>query len=390
MPPGDLIPSRPVVRPGSLLARLGAAPRIVVLRGGRLGDFLVATPALRALRLARPGAQITLVTAAAVAPLAARYPWFQEVLAAPPAPGIAPGPPDPVAQERFLAALRARAFDLAVQLNGGGTTANRFLRQMGARWTVGCQAPDAEPLDLGLPFVREEHEVLRYLGVVRALGVETGDVRLALPVFPEDEQALRALPGLDPALLAERRSLGVHLGSLSGARRWPVVHFATVLRALHQDWPWPVVILGRAEDRPLARALRACLDDAPWLLDLTGQTTLGVLAALIGRLRLLLTTDSAPAHMATALGTPSVVIFGSGNPHNWAPLERMWHRPVADWQAPCRWAPGACGCPDDARARCLAAVTPAMVLQAARALLATLERVRPPAWEAGVSSSWAS
>lgn len=89
---------------------------------------------------------------------------------------------------------------------------------------------------------------------------------------------------------------------------------------------------------------------------------------MLSQARLLLTNSSGPSHVAVALGTPCVIVYGAGHPLNWAPLLRAWHRPVTDWTAPCRWFVDD-GCPAAGDLPCLLRVAPETVLDAARQVL---------------------
>ncbi|MBX6342696.1 MAG: glycosyltransferase family 9 protein [Thermomicrobiaceae bacterium] len=359
-------------RPGSVLARLGPAPRIAVVRPGRLGDLVVATPALRALRQACPGARVTLVTSPGAAPLARRLPWVDEVVvppAFPAAPGGASAAPTGPALDRFLASMRARRFDLAIQAKEGGDSMNAFTQALGARVTVGQRSLAAPPLDLWMAYQTLQPEALRLLDVVGLAGVEGGDPRPEVPVLPEDlAEAARVLGP------ARRPLVGAHVGAGSGARRWPPERFAAVLDALIEETGCAVALIGTAEERPAARAVAARLARPNAARDLTGRLSLGGLIGLVSRLDLLVGNDSGPAHLAAALDVPTVVVFGNANPAQWAASRRLWQRPVFAPDAPCRLPGRRCGCPDDATARCLQAVTVDRVLREARALLRLLER----------------
>ena len=157
-PPGNAREVTDILPASSLL--VPAVHRIVVLRANGLGDYIVAQPALVALRAAYPDATITLVTSPPVAALLAGRPSpVDEVLAAPRVSGVRgepgpDGPPDdrPEAVEEFCAAMRARRFDLGVQLHGGGGNANPLLLRFGARVTAGSRAPGAAPLDRTVPW----------------------------------------------------------------------------------------------------------------------------------------------------------------------------------------------------------------------------------------------
>jgi ADP-heptose:LPS heptosyltransferase len=157
--------------------------------------------------------------------------------------------------------------------------------------------------------------------------------------------------------LCASRVIGVSAGAGSGARCWPPDRFAAVLDALLEHYPdVQVVLTGTLAERGITSEIVRRVASPRRLHNLAGALSLGALLALISRLRLFLGNDSAPAHFATALGVPSVVVFGSAHPAQWAPVNRLWHRAVADETAPCRRFSPPCGCPDDATAVCIDAV----------------------------------
>lgn len=354
---------------------VGPTPRILVLRGGRVGDFLSATPALRELRRAVPGSQIGVIIAAGLQEFVRRYPSIDEIFVAPGWPGVADGPLDEASRSAFFRRLRAWKADLALQFNGGGECSNPLLLQLGARLTAGVRHPSAPDLDVTVPYIKTQAVRFRYLDVLRALGISPQSTALDLPPHADDERDLAAaLPdGLNPEDLAQQGLLGVHVGANSGARRWPIERFARVIDALAREFGLRPVIVGSETD--LGIALEQSVSRSTNTLNLTGRTSLGGLVAMIRRLTLLIGSDSGPAHIAEAVGTPSVVIFGSGHPLNWGPTAQAWHRIVADWTAPCRWfRPD--GCPDDSSVPCLQSVTPDAVIREASDLLRRLEQVQ--------------
>jgi ADP-heptose:LPS heptosyltransferase len=358
----------------SLEQAFGPRPRILILRGARFGDFLATTPALRALHRALPGARIGVVTSPQNASLAARYASIDDVFVAPAWPGVSDGPTDPATADRFFAQVHAWRADLVLQFNGAGETSNPLARRLGARLTAGIRHPQAADLDLSVPFVRTASERLRYLDVLALFGIPPDGLALDFPIQPDDDAAFRrAWPGLLP--LGDSGALpllAVHPGARSGARRWPVERYAAVVGELAAEFRLRPLVLGTETD--LGAALTRLVPADLGLVNLTGRTTLGATAVGIRRSALFVGNDSALAHLAEAVGTPSVVIFGSSHPLNWGSPLQTWHRVVADWSAPCRWF-RPCGCPDESSAPCLQAVQPADVLREARALLATAGRL---------------
>ena len=233
--------------------------RVVVLRANGLGDYVVAQPALAALRAAYPDATITLVTSPPVAALLAGRPApVDEVLAAPRVAGVRgePGrrPPDdpPEVVEGFCAAMRERRFDLGVQLHGGGGNANPLLLRFGARVTAGSRAPGAAPLDRTVPWTEFQHDLLRWLEVVSLVGAEPVVLRPRVAVTAADRAAAAdALDGVGAGPL-----VAVHPGATDPRRRWPPHRLGELAAALDARGA-RVVLLGGAGDAALVDEIRA-------------------------------------------------------------------------------------------------------------------------------------
>ena len=355
-----------------LLRALGRTPRIAVIRGGRLGDFLSITPALRAVRGSLPQARIDLLVPPSLGSLARRYQGVDRVVPLPAYSGVCEGPVDPRSVVEFLARVRAEGYDLVLQWNGGGVRSNDLVRRMGAAVTAGYRSAGAPPLDYWLPWTQMQHEVLRWLTLAMALGAPPRGLKMEFPLAPGDLAELRSLDGaLDLAALERGRYVGLHVGARAGARRWPPERFGAVGRALLETFPTlRLVVTAGAGEEDLARAALSGVGRADRVDVVAEGVSLGGMAALIAQLRLLVSNDTGPAHLAEALGTPSVVVFGSGHPANWRPLDTYRHRAVADWSAPCRGVGFRCGCADDSSARCLQGVSVDAVLAEARRLLA--------------------
>lgn len=315
------------------LMRQGEPPRkVALLRASRIGDFLCATPAIRALRAALPDAEMTMITLPLLRDLVERSPYLDRFVAFPGFPGIAEQFFDARCATAFFAAMQAERFDLAIQLQGSGVYANPFTLLLGARVTAGFIRPDDTPgpLDAALPMPTGGSEVERVLALTSFLGAESRSETTEFPLWSADHAEAEALLRDAPPPL-----LGLHAGSRDRARRWPPERFAAVGAALHARYDGAVVLLGDEETAPIsawiARRLR---DDGVPCRDLTGRTSLPTLGAVIARLALLVTTDSGPAHIAYALGAPSITIFGGANPDAYGPPGGV--HLLALHQVPCR------------------------------------------------------
>ncbi|HZU11990.1 MAG TPA: glycosyltransferase family 9 protein [Chloroflexota bacterium] len=302
-----------------LLDRIPEPERVVVLRASRLGDFVCATPALRALRRRLPHSEITLIALEYLRDLAERCPSIDRYIAFPGWPGIAEQFFEPRKTAAFFAAVQEHRFDLAIQMHGSGVNANPFTLMLGARCTAGFVRPGdgAGPLDGALP-LPDGHEIRRSLALTTFLGAPAHGDHPDLPLRALDLGAARTLLGD-----LSRPLIGVHPGAREANKRWPSLRFAHAARHAQEAAGGTIVILGDDEERERTAAVVDALDGA--CVDLSGRLSLAALGAVIGSLDVLLTNDSGPAHIAYALHIPSVTIFGGTDPTRWFPLHAGPH-----------------------------------------------------------------
>jgi ADP-heptose:LPS heptosyltransferase len=268
---------------------------VLVLRALGLGDLLTAVPALRALRRACPGERLVLAAPRQLAELVTLV--------------------DAVDQLLPTAALGALAWSgpaprLAVNLHGAGPESITDLLRVRPERLLTHRHADFPGL-AGPHWRADLHEVDRWCRLVEHAGMHTERGDLALPTPPEPSAA----PG----------AVVLHPGAAYPARRWPPQSFAAVAAALSGNGN-RVVLTGTAGERGLARevASRAGLADTAVL---AGRTGLAGLAALVSEAALVVCGDTGVAHLATAYGTPSVVLFGPTPPRLWGPPpDRDRHR----------------------------------------------------------------
>jgi ADP-heptose:LPS heptosyltransferase len=300
--------------------------KIAVFRALQLGDLLCAVPALRALDGAYPDAHITLIALPWARELAQRLPYIDEFVEFPGFPSLPERTPDLAAIPGFFSTMRERHFDLAIQLHGSGELTNPLAVLMGAKRSVGYYragnyCPDPQSF---FEWREAEHEVLRWLRLMELVGVTPRGAQLEFPLREQDWQAVRSLHLQHYAV--------IHAGSQLPSRRWPPERFAAVGDALAADG-LKIVLTGTVGEQPLTREVRQRMREP--VLDLAGRTTLGGLAAVIARARLLVCNDTGVSHIAAATKTPSVVVACGSDPKRWAPLNRNLHR-VIYHDVPCR------------------------------------------------------
>ena len=336
--------------------------RIAVFRALHLGDLLLAVPGLRSLRAGFPEAEITLISLGWARWFVERFQrYVDRFVEFQGFPGIGEVDFEPHVANAAIAALREERFDLVIQLHGNGETSNRFIEAIRVPGTQSAGFyPSERPdfLTVARPYPTGKPEALRSLMLMLALGCPDTGTGLELPILAEDqEEADRLLQTLSP----QRPLIGVHAGARSPARRWPAERFAVVADALAEEHGGSILLTGSDGERGLVAEVEALMH-AP-AINLAGKTSLGGLAALISRLDLFVCNDTGPAHIAHALQTPSVTIFGPAEFERWAPPDLERHRVVRHpvFCSPCpHWV-----CPIDHR--CLDRITPEVVLAAAEA-----------------------
>ncbi|MEV1290191.1 glycosyltransferase family 9 protein [Micromonospora sp. NPDC049679] len=268
---------------------------ILVLRALGIGDLATAVPALRGLRRAFPDRTLALAAPRWLAPLVELIGGIDQLV---PVAGL--DPYDwPVPPPYW-----------AVNLHGRGPRSHGLLRAAHPAWLCAFRCAEAGHLE-GPQWVDEEHEVARWCRLLRWYGIGSDPADLALRRPERDE----ALVGLTV----------VHPGGKEARRRWPASRFAAVARELTSGGH-RVVVTGAAAERDLAGQV-AALAGLPPTAVLAGRTGLAELAALVAGARLLVSADTGIGHLATAYGTPSVLLFGPTSPARWGPpRERRRHR----------------------------------------------------------------
>ena len=347
-----------------------ANERILLVQLADIGDLVLATPAMAALREAKPDATIDLFASAHALPIV---------------------PPDllnccipfekgPRSSSRaFLSrrnlstlySLRQRQYDTIVffhhfTLKAGVLKFRLIAKASGARRTVGLKNPNIAFLTDSLPDegFGAKHEAQYWLDLVGLLGASTqarpASVKRETGTVAATEPADRAAP-----------KVVIHAGSggYSSARRWSPERFADVARRLRSKYGCEIVLVGQAGDDTSAVARMLDFE----VMDLVGRTTLPQLAEVIHRANLFVGADSGVMHIAAAAGTPVVSIFGPSNYQAWQP----W---APDGQAfvvtsgvecsPCSYVGHSIGAREGCPARtCMKLVTVDQVLEKAISIL---------------------
>ncbi|NJC71008.1 glycosyltransferase family 9 protein [Planosporangium thailandense] len=280
-------------------------PVLLALRALGIGDLATVVPSLRALRRAFPRHELVLAAPAALTPLVSGVGAVDRIF---PTGSFVREPID----ELRWSGPRP---DIAVNLHGRGPQSHRALLATDPVRFIGYARPEAGWPD-GPEWADNEAERVRWCRLLHAHGIPADACDLGLEAPPP-------VPEWAGAVV-------VHPGASGPERRWPVPRFAAVARRLaaagHR-----VLISGSPGEAADAHELAAAAGLPPAAV-LAGRTDLGALAALIAHARLLICGDTGVAHLATAYGTRSVLLFGPVSPALWGPPPRRRHTVL--WRGP--------------------------------------------------------
>jgi heptosyltransferase-3 len=332
-------------------------PSLLVIRRRYLGDIVLLGSLLRNLRLYRPDGRITVLVEPRWAPILALNPDVDEAIGLPGGLSAWPG---------FVAGLRRARFTHVIDLDNTEKTA-LIARLTGAPVRIGIHH-GTHPIKLGFLYSHVVHEAesvhegqpmsdyyLKALGPA-GVPVATREIRLV----PREAEVLewRRFVG------AAGRTLLVHPGSRSAWRVWPHERFAAVCDRVQDELGVQAVLVGGPADRALVESIRS--KAKVHLLTVSDPPTLTRLAALAAASTVMLCHDSGPMHVAAAVGTPVVALYGSQNPVLFSP-HGVGHTQLIP-PMPCAScdAPGQCIPADSYHNHCVRALTVDQVFVAVR------------------------
>ena len=339
---------------------------ILIIKPCCLGDVLMATPVIAALRQAFPRARVDFAVGGWARAMVENNPHLDGLVDCGPV-----GSGSHYSWREYL--------DLVRRIRAGGYEACFVLDRSplisllpylgGVPQRVGLDSRGRGfSLTVGVPVAGPKHEAELYLDTVRAVGVEVNEPRLEF--YPTEEnrrhvaEMLRAAPQVP--LVVIHPAGGSNPGMILSAKRWPPQRFAALADRLVEERSAQVFLVGGPDDGPIAAAIKDGMKQKS--CDLMGQLTFGQLGALLERCDLFVGHDTGAMHLAVAVGAPVIAIFGPSDPQTYGPYNE---NSVALWRDvgcnPCllhgRWDT-ACR-----RFRCIEAVTVEEVRRAAAAFL---------------------
>ncbi|MFA5410561.1 MAG: lipopolysaccharide heptosyltransferase II [Candidatus Omnitrophota bacterium] len=304
--------------------------RILVIRTDRIGDVLLSTPVIKVLRDEYPYAYLAMMVSPYAKDIVDGNPYLDDVIIY-----------DKEGKQRswagslkFAARLKKKKFDLAVILH----PTNRahlvaFLagipRRIGYDRKLGFLLTDRikHSKQTG-----EKHELEYSLDLLRYLGIEPQEKKPLMPIKPESEAWVEQLLEKEGIARADKL-LAVHPGASCPSKIWPKERFAQVADRLIEKYAFKVLVIAGPKDIKLAQDMQKNMHH--YAVNLAGKTSVSQLASVLKRCALFISNDSGPVHIASAVGTPVISIFGRNqqglSPKRWGPLggkDRFLHKEV--------------------------------------------------------------
>lgn len=329
---------------------LGNPKAILLLQLGDIGDVVLTTPCIQALRTVFPKARLVVMVREKASELLTDYPWLDEVIPVRKARGGILG--EITGQIDLVRALRAHNFDLAIDLRTG-TRGAIMARLSGAGRRIGFFTENEAWwrnrlfTDLLLyDYTPDLHVKDHLLALLEAFGItaQQRDPELVASAFMLAE-ADRMLAGIRPE---SGPLVVVQPFSLWQYKEWGVEKYVALIRWLAEKYQATVLITGGVAEYARAEEIAHECNNA--CHNLAGKTSLALYAALLQRCRLFIGVDSAGLHIAAAVGTPTVSLFGPSSPVSWAPQGEAHKVVCKDFPCvPCRQK----GCNGSGKSRCM-------------------------------------
>jgi len=284
---------------------------VLIIKLRYIGDVLLATPAARAIKAARSDVRVTMMVNRGTEDVLSGNPDLGEIMV------LDKG--SLAAQWRLIAGLRRQRFDTVIDLTDGDRSA--FLSWISGapvrigfndehRWRGRCYTQVVQPVS-GV-----QHRIDRDLEALKLISIQAGSKDLQFWLTPEEENSADQL--LDQLGIQQSQPIVIlQPGARYWFKAWPPERFAELADRLTAQYGCQVLIGGSDQDIELAQQIRQMAKSSPVIM--AGRTTIKQFAAIAKKSALFIGSDSGAMHIAAAVGTPVVALFGPSNPAEWGP-----------------------------------------------------------------------
>lgn len=306
--------------------------KILITRTDRLGDVVLSTPVIRAVRRAYPEAYIAFMVRPCNRDIVANNPDLDEVIIY-----------DKYGYHKslwstfnFALKLRSEKFDMGIALHPTNRV-HMIMYIAGIPARVGYDRKMAFLLTEKISHTKqygEKHEIDYNLDMLRAVGLRF-DRADRKPYIITSDNERKMVDAVKKTCVLGDRIIAFHVGASCLSKQWPVEKFAETADRLSQKYKYDIVLLGGEDTEVLSKKMISLMKTRA--NDLTGTLLLGEFAEFLSRCELFISNDSGPVHVAVAVGTPVIAIFGRKDPGlsplRWGPVgekDKSLHKPPPD------------------------------------------------------------
>jgi heptosyltransferase II len=299
-------------------AQRTAYKKILIVRTDRIGDVVLSTPVIKAVRDAYTGSHIAMLVRPYARDIVEGNPYLNEVIVY----DKSGSEKDLRGNIRFIDMLKNKRFDLAIMLHPTQRT-HMVAAFAGIPVRVGYDRKCGFLLTKRIPHTKQfglKHEIDYALDMLRYIGIAPKDRSLYMPVNKESESRIEKLLG-DNGIRTADTVIAVNPGASCPSKRWACENFAAAARGLIKKYGAKIIIIAGRDDQAYGDKTASLIGKG--CLNLSGKTSVADLASVLKRAKLFISNDSGPVHIACAVGTPVIAIFGRSDrglsPDRWGP-----------------------------------------------------------------------
>jgi len=295
--------------------------KILIVRTDKIGDLVLSTPVIKVVRDAYPHSHIAAVVRPYAHEIIKGNPYLDEIITyekAKKGSGV-------LWDLKFIMGLRKKKFDLALILHPKNRT-HIIMFLAGIPERIGYDKKLGILLTKKIPHLKEyglKHEIDYTLDIVRYAGIDPKEKSLYISVDKLAEKKINEI-FIKNGILKDDLIITAHPGASCLSKKWNVERFAKVADLLAQKYKAKIVIIAGSVDKELGDKMAALMKAGN--INLSGKTTVSDIVSVLKRSRLFISNDSGPVHIACAVQTPVISIFGRSDrglsPERWGPIGR--------------------------------------------------------------------
>ncbi|MBI5740232.1 MAG: glycosyltransferase family 9 protein [Nitrospirae bacterium] len=357
--PKLLFKRRGEIRPGEVM-------NILIIRTAYIGDVIMTLPVLKPLRERFPNARITFLTGIKSAEVISNNPYVDEVLTYD-AFWFYGKKGKKVMPEylHFLKHLRAKMYDLVIEARADIRDILMLVYPSRSRYKVSYNVGGGGYLlTHTVPYRELKHKVEYHLDMARYLGCNDGPVEWSIYLTPVEEKKAGDILG-KLGVPSDRPLVAMHPGARLQLKCWSAKGFAVVADRLIEESGANIIFTGSPDEVDLVKRIEKIMRNRPVVL--AGETTIREMASILKKCDLFICNDSSPLHIASAMKTPTVAIFGPSKSRETGPYGNT-HR-VVEKDFPCRYDCDESTCRHTMHNECMTAIGPDDVINAAMEIM---------------------